>query len=43
MVVARLGHTSPTTTLKIYDHYVLDDSVTAFYTPAGIVIAKKKD
>jgi integrase len=42
MVAARLGHTSPTTTLKIYDHYVLDDSVTAFYTPAGIVSSKKK-
>lgn len=42
LVAARLGHTSPTTTLKIYDHYVLDDSVTAFCTPAGTVVARKK-
>lgn len=42
MVAARLGHASPTTTLKIYDHYVLDDAVTGFYTPTGIVNPKKK-
>jgi len=42
MVAARLGHTSPTTTLKIYDQYVLDDSVTGFCTPTGTVKAKRK-
>jgi len=42
MVSARMGHTNATTTLKIYDHYVLDDSVTKKYSVLTILSKSKK-
>ncbi len=42
MVSARMGHTNATTTLKIYDHYVLDDSVTKKYSVLTILSKIKK-
>lgn len=42
MVSARMGHSNATTTLKIYDHYVLDDSVTKKYSVLTILSKRKK-
>lgn len=42
MVSARMGHSNATTTLKIYDHYVLDDSVTKKYSLLAILSKAKK-